>query len=421
MKSAPDSASVPQSPIPWLPEVPEGWTLVRNKAFLRLTDEKVGERKQDFPLLSLSKQGVIIRDVSEGKGKFPKDFDTYLVVRPNNLVFCLFDIEETPRTVGLVKNVGMLTGAYTNFEVNQSIVLPQFAYYYYLFVDDGKRLAPYYTGLRKVVKTNTFFSLMFPLPPLPEQRAIVAFLDEKCAKIDQLIAAKKREVELLRELKQAIIAEEVTGAALERNRPTGVFWQPSMPDGWRVRKLRHVLKKLDRERKEGAELLVCTNKGEVVKRGDAKIGLVSEDESIYQGVAKGDLLIHGMDTWHGAIAVSNLDGMCTPVVHVCDSSEDKRFIAYCLQNMARGRLFKLISNGVRQNTSDFRSWEKVAQLPIVLPPLPEQRKIVAYIEAKTAKIDTLVAKLGEEVARLKEYRERLIADVVTGKRRIAWK
>ena len=224
-----------------------------------------------------------------------------------------------------------------------------------------------------------------------------------------------------RKLKQAIIAEEVTGGTREKTRPTGVFWQPTMPDGWRVRKLRHVLKKLDRARKEGAELLVCTNKGEVVKRGDAKIGLVSEDESIYQGVAKGDLLIHGMDTWHGAIAVSDLDGMCTPVVHVCDSSEDKHFIAYCLQNMARGRLFKLISNGVRQNTSDFRSWEKVAQLPIVLPPLDEQRAIVAHIEAKTAKIDALVAKLGEEVARLKEYRERLIADAVTGKRRIAWK
>ena len=180
--------------IPWLPEVPEEWEVVRNKAFLKLTSEKVGARKNEFPLLSLSKQGVIIRDISEGKGKFPKDFDSYLVVRPNNLIFCLFDIEETPRTVGLVRNVGMLTGAYTNFEVKQSVALPEFAYYYYLFVDDGKRLAPYYTGLRKVVKTNTFLSLLFPLPPLPTQRAIVAFLDEKCGKVDRLVAAKEKEV-----------------------------------------------------------------------------------------------------------------------------------------------------------------------------------------------------------------------------------
>ena len=113
--------------IAWLPELPEGWEVVRNKRFLRLTDEKVCSRKNDFTLLSLTRQGVIVRDMTEMKGKFPKDFDTYLVVRPNNLVFCLFDVDETPRTVGLVRNVGMLTGAYTNFEVDQSVVIPEFA------------------------------------------------------------------------------------------------------------------------------------------------------------------------------------------------------------------------------------------------------------------------------------------------------
>ena len=141
------------SGVQWLGEIPSHWTLLRNKAFMRITDEKVGKRK-DVTLLSLTKQGVIVRDLSEGKGKFPKDFDAYLVVRPDNLVFCLFDIDETPRTVGLVKNVGMLTGAYTNFEINKKLVLPEYAYYYYLQVDDVKGLRPYYTGLRKVVKTN---------------------------------------------------------------------------------------------------------------------------------------------------------------------------------------------------------------------------------------------------------------------------
>ena len=141
--------------ISWLEEIPEHWILMRNKSLLRLTDEKVGDEK-DITLLSLTKQGVIIRDLSEGKGKFPKDFATYLVVKPNDLIFCLFDVDETPRTVGLVHNYGMLTGAYTNFEVNESLVLPEYIYYYYLQIDDVKGLRPYYTGLRKVVKTNTF-------------------------------------------------------------------------------------------------------------------------------------------------------------------------------------------------------------------------------------------------------------------------
>lgn len=197
--------------IPWLPEVPETWEVVRNKCFMVLTDEKVGDRKGQFPLLSLTKQGVIIRDISTGKGKFPKDYDTYLVVKPNNLVFCLFDIEETPRTVGLVRNIGMITGAYTNFEINTNMVLPEFVYYYYLFVDEGKRLSPYYTGLRKVVKTNTFLSLRFPLPPLSEQKRIVTYLGKKCAKIDALVAKIEDEVVKLKEYRERLVADVVTG------------------------------------------------------------------------------------------------------------------------------------------------------------------------------------------------------------------
>ena len=196
--------------IPWLPEIPEHWEFTRNKTLLKLTDEKVGGRK-DITLLSLTKQGVIIRDLSEGKGKFPKDFDSYLVVRPNNLVFCLFDIDETPRTVGLVRNYGMLTGAYTNFEVNESLVLPEYIYNYYLQVDNIKGLRPYYTGLRKVVKTSSFLQIRMPLPPLDEQRAIVSYITDKTSKIDALTSKLQQEIESVKEYKQRLISDVVTG------------------------------------------------------------------------------------------------------------------------------------------------------------------------------------------------------------------
>lgn len=196
--------------IPWLPEIPEHWEFTRNKTLLKLTDEKVGGRK-DITLLSLTKQGVIIRDLSEGKGKFPKDFDSYLVVRPNNLVFCLFDIDETPRTVGLVRNYGMLTGAYTNFEVNESLVLPEYIYNYYLQVDNIKGLRPYYTGLRKVVKTGSFLQIRMPLPPLDEQHAIVSYITDKTSKIDTLTSKLQQEIESIKEYKQRLISDVVTG------------------------------------------------------------------------------------------------------------------------------------------------------------------------------------------------------------------
>lgn len=196
--------------VPWLPEIPEHWSLLRNKSFMRQTDEKVRKRK-DITLLSLTKQGVVVRDLTEGKGKFPKDFETYLIVKPNNLVFCLFDVDETPRTVGLVRHDGMLTGAYSNFEIIETKVLPDFAYYYYLQIDDIKGLRPFYTGLRKVVKANTFAQLRVPVPPLSEQRAIVSYITERTSKIDTLIEKLTKEIECIKEYKQRLISDVVTG------------------------------------------------------------------------------------------------------------------------------------------------------------------------------------------------------------------
>ncbi len=196
--------------ISWLPEIPENWEMVRNKSFMKPTEEKVGKRR-DLTLLSLTKQGVIVRDLTEGKGKFPKDFESYLVVKPNNLVFCLFDIDETPRTVGLVHNDGMLTGAYSNFEIDERIVLPEFAYYYYLQVDNIKGLRPYYTGLRKVVRANTFSMLRIPVPPIEEQHAIVSYITERVAKVDSLVEKLNKEIECIKEYKQRLISDVVTG------------------------------------------------------------------------------------------------------------------------------------------------------------------------------------------------------------------
>lgn len=194
---------------------------------------------------------------------------------------------------------------------------------------------------------------------------------------------------------------------------SGIFWQPFIPKSWHVTRLKYILKKLSREKGADDELLVCSNSGDIKKRGDSRLGLVANSNDIYQGVRSGDLLIHGMDTWHGAIAVSKFDGMCTPVVHVCDSSQNKEYVAAYLRNMASQQIFKLISNGVRQNTSDFRSWDKLSRIPIPLPPLAEQEKILSYLEDKIAKIDEVILAKGEQIKLLQELKDAEIANVVT--------
>lgn len=192
-------------------ECPEHWTIVRNKSIMSLTGEKVGDRANQFPLLSLTTKGVILRDMESGKGKFPKDFDTYQIVKPDNLVFCLFDIDETPRTVGLVEHEGMITGAYTALKVNEDLALPSYLYYYYLCVDNVKALKPYYSGLRKTVRADKFLMLYLPLPPIEEQRTIVEYIDKKCKNINTLIEELQSEIEYLKEIKQRFIADAVTG------------------------------------------------------------------------------------------------------------------------------------------------------------------------------------------------------------------
>lgn len=121
------------------------------------------------------------------------------MVEPGNLIFCLFDIDETPRIVGLSPLNGMITGAYDVFQpVN---INGKYLYYYYLSIDNVKGLKPLYTGLRKVINIQTFLGTKLPVPPKEEQNQIVRFLDWKLSKINKLIRAKKKQIALLNEQK----------------------------------------------------------------------------------------------------------------------------------------------------------------------------------------------------------------------------
>lgn len=412
------------SGVQWLGEIPSHWKLLRNKSFMNLTDEKVEQRK-NFILLSLTKQGVIIRDLSEGKGKFPKNFNTYLVVRPNNLVFCLFDVDETPRTVGLVRNVGMLTGAYTNFKLKENVVLPEYAYYYYLQVDDVKGLKPYYTGLRKVVKTNTFLQLRMPVPPIKEQHAIVSYLDTKCSKLDTFISNKEKEITFLQEMKLRVITDAVT-RGLNPNvkfKPTNIPWLPEIPEYWKIKRAKNMFKKEQRPILYDDEIVTCFRDGEVTLRKNRRTSGFTEatDYSHYQHICKGDLVIHQMDAFAGSSGVSDSDGMGTPVLSVCTpkiEGIDNYYYAHVLRIMGKNGFILSLYRGIRERSSVFRFDTFIKQwLPV--PPIEEQHAIVSYITERVAKIDSLLEKLNKEIECIKEYKQRLISDVVTGQIKVS--
>src|SRR5688572_6715601 len=106
------------SGVDWLGQIPEHWETLANKYIFKLKKNLVGKRSGDFTLLSLTLNGVIKRDMENPQGKFPAEFNTYQEVEKGDFIFCLFDVEETPRTVGLSNFEGMITGAYTVMEIN---------------------------------------------------------------------------------------------------------------------------------------------------------------------------------------------------------------------------------------------------------------------------------------------------------------
>ena len=198
------------SGIEWIGKIPETWKMVPNYAVFSEFREIVGSRADQYTLLSLTKQGVIERDL-DGGGKFPSSFDTYQVVRPGQMIFCLFDIDETPRTVGLSSKHGMITGAYDVFNVDESVCDSRYVLYYYLTVDEDKHLRPYYRSLRKTLTSTMFKHVKMPLPPLSEQKRIANYLDCRCAAIDSVIDTRTKQLDRIEDYRRALIFAYVTG------------------------------------------------------------------------------------------------------------------------------------------------------------------------------------------------------------------
>lgn len=204
------TAPMKDSRIDWIGQIPAHWEQIANKHIFRLRKTLVGKRSSEYELLSLTLRGVIKRDMENPEGKFPAEFDTYQEVRPGDFVFCHFDVEETPRTVGLSEFFGMITGAYTVYSVAGGID-PRFLLHFYIFADTDKKMRSLYKGLRNTIPKEAFGALKTPLPPIEEQREIVAHIDEASRKIEDAIAIKANQIAALKEYKTNLINAAVTG------------------------------------------------------------------------------------------------------------------------------------------------------------------------------------------------------------------
>lgn len=409
------SKNLKDSGIEWIGEIPENWGIIKIASIYKERNEKVSDT--DYQALSVTKKGIVLQLENVAKTnngdnrKLVKKGDFVINSRSDRRGSC--GISPYDGSVSLINTVlkpySIIDNKYYNYVFKSERFADEFYKWGHGIVDDLWS-----------TKWNDMKGIYIPFPKIEEQEMIASYLDEKVYQIDNIISKTMRTVEEYKSYKNSLITEVVMRGFKSdiKLKDSEVDYIGMVPYEWRVTKLKNVVKKLNRPIEPESEILICSNSGNVIFRGDKRIGLVSANEDGYQGVKKGDLLIHGMDTWHGAIAVSEYSGKCTPVVHVCDSDENKKFIAYYLRALAFKKVYKAITNGVRENTSDFRSWGKAGGIVLILPTRLEQDEIVQYLDKKCNEIDELILKKQNLIKEMKDYKNALIYECVTGKKEI---
>ena len=201
---------------------------------------------------------------------------------------------------------------------------------------------------------------------------------------------------------------------MRKMKDSGVAWVGAIPEDWTVKRGKFTLKLLNRPVKETDDVITCFRDGEVTLRTNRRTDgfTVSVKEIGYQGIEPGDLVIHGMHGFAGSIGISDSRGKSSPVLVVCDTDENKRYIMYYLRSMAYNDVFTALATGIRVRSCDLR-WNKLAELPYILPSLEEQNQIVLAIESSTSKVDALIANVQAQIEKLKTYKQSLITEVVT--------
>ena len=269
-------------------------------------------------------------------------------------------------------------------------------------------------------------AVWFPLPPLPEQQAIVRFLKQINRRIQRYIRIKEKLIALLEEQKQAIIHEAVTGRIdihtgqpYPQYKPASVEWLGKVPKHWDVWRTKSLFR-LRTEKSgisHGRELLsIYTHIGVRPRKDLEEKGNKASTTDDYWIVKRGDLITNKLLAWMGAIGVSHYDGVTSPaydiLIPIVDLESD--YYHFLFRTPTYLQQFKQRSRGIM----DMRLrlyFDQFGQIPVTVPPLGEQYAIVAHLDKATASIDTAIDRIRRQIELMEEYRTRLISDVVTGK------
>lgn len=407
--------------IGWLPKLPSHWKFEQLRKYVRLVSKKGYPEKQ---LLSVTRElGVIIRDTEskeENHNFIPDDLSGYKYVKEGQ--FVINKMKSWQGSYGVSSYEGIVSPAYYVCDLD----FPNKDFFGWAIRSRNyvSFFAQYSKGIRVgqwdlsqvALKSIPFFE-----PPLAEQEKIVRFLESKTLCIDAYVAERERELRLLNELKESEIANIITRGLNPdvKMKDSGIPWIGMIPEHWEVRRLSQVAYEHFISNKNiHHQNLLSLSYGRIIRKDiNTTEGLLPASFDTYQVVERGNIVLRLTDLQNDQkslrVGLVREEGIVTSA-YVCLGISNNSIIPEYLYNTLHSydikKLFYSMGGGLRQNLN----WQGLKKIDIPLPPPEEQNDIVAYIEEKCKKVNSLIDELNAEIEYLKEYKQKLIADCVTG-------
>lgn len=410
-----------KSTIPWLPSLPAHWSIRRAKTLFREIDRRTSDGRQ--PLLSLRMHaGLVDHHASGGKIIPPSALVGYKRVLPGELV-----MNRMRAAIGLFAGAtteGLVSPDYAVFQVEPTVNLSYAVHLFRtpimgsVFRMESRGLGTGESGFLRLY-TDRFGVLPIPLPPPNEQAAIVRFLDHANRRIDRFIRAKKKLIALLNEQKQAIIHRAVT-RGIDPNVPmkdSGVPWLGEIPARWHLLRSRYIYHEVDARSIRGNEihLSMSQRKGLIRSSELTEKRLISKSYAGGKLCQKNDLVLNRLKAHLGVFALAPEAGVISPDYTIFRPIREiePRYFESLYRTPACRVVLRQKAKGIVQGfwrlyTDDFYD------IRVPVPPLAEQKAIMAALDAELVGIGDALLQGELEISLAREYRTRLIADVVTG-------
>lgn len=413
------------SGIEWIGDIPVSWKIMPNKYLMR-KEKKICPVYHGEDILSLTMKGVIVRDLDAG-GKMPTSFDGYQRLEAGNLLMCLFDIDVTPRCVGLIKQAGVSSPAYSQFVLRKGADAAYYCYYYTM-LDNDKTLLHLAKNLRHSLTEDQLGAIPVIVPPIEEQQRIADFLDTKCAEIDALTADIQTQIDTLEQYKRSVITETVT-KGLDPDaemKDSGAQWVGRMPSSWRMLKGKYMFAQRSlRGNSRKLQLLSPTQKFGVIPQtlyeelsGMSAVKLNEKtDLSLLKTIHKGDFCI-SLRSFQGGFEYSKYEGVVFPAYQVFYPTLEIADDYYKYLFKEQGFIDRMNSYTMTLRDGKNIAFSDFGNTYIPYPPLTEQLEIATYLDRKCTQIDALVTEKQQQLATLDEYKKSLIFEYVTGKKEV---